>query len=231
MDSSSSSLISDATAIVKAVGIIVAGLWAAWTFHKLQKPLAAELENRRRLIDVQKARFENEDLRAQLLGHQPNPDFSLEVASVADASSPNPLLTVTVAIANKGTQNFEISFSKSTLTVARLEIADGAQQVTRIQRLAPWLVDEDSDELKHFDSRTFRAGAVRRMVFAVPSSGSGLYLLQFRALYRRIPFDDDNRRNASTGDWVDAIEQTIYSAGAETSVRSRGTSVVPAKLD
>jgi hypothetical protein len=50
--------------MIKIVGLAAAGLWAAWTFHKLQRIRAAELENNARLISIQKTTLEQEEIRA-----------------------------------------------------------------------------------------------------------------------------------------------------------------------
>ncbi len=205
-------LLSHAADLLKAVGMVGAGFWAAWTFHKLQKPLAAELENRKKLVDVQKARLEQEDLRAQLLSHQPNPDITLQATHYPDDASPRKTyLSVTVTIANRGTQNFEIVFSESTVTIARLETTPrGKQSAVTVQRVSPWLLGDDTDDLQPFPERSFRVGAVRRMVFVTRCSEAGVYLLQFRAKYRRMLFDDDPRKGDPTAVWVDAVEQSVY---------------------
>jgi hypothetical protein len=65
--------------MIKIVGLAVGGLWAAWTFHKLQRIRAAELENNARLISIQKTTLEQEEIRARLLRQQPQLDIQLEV--------------------------------------------------------------------------------------------------------------------------------------------------------
>jgi hypothetical protein len=214
----SSLLLTHAADLLKAIGMVCAGLWVAWTFHKLQKPLAAELDNRKKLVDVQKGRLEQEGLRAELLGHQPNPEISIQVTHYPDdSSSGHAFLAVTVMIANRGTQNFEILFTDSTVAVARLEtVRGGKQRAAEVHRAAPWLLGEENDDLQSFGARAFRAGAVRRMVFVVRCPSSGLFLVQFRATYRRLLFDDD-RRTKDKGVWVDAVEQSIYAIAAERS--------------
>ena len=46
--------VSDFRDIVESVGIAAGGLWAAWTFHKLQKVRSAEIENRKGLLDIRR---------------------------------------------------------------------------------------------------------------------------------------------------------------------------------
>ena len=62
--------------IIKMVGLVAGGLWAAWTFHKLQRVRAAELENNARLTAIQKSSMEQEELRTRLLRHSLSSIFS-----------------------------------------------------------------------------------------------------------------------------------------------------------
>jgi hypothetical protein len=49
--------------VVKMIAFVVAGLWAAWTFHKLQKVRAAELDNNRKLVETKKSKIEHEEIK------------------------------------------------------------------------------------------------------------------------------------------------------------------------
>jgi len=212
----SSLLLTHAADLLKAVGMVSAGLWVAWTFHKLQKPLAAELDNRKKAVDVQKGRLEQEGLLAGLLGQQPNPEIGIQVTHHADDSSPGHVfLIVTVTIANRGTQNFEMQFTESAVAVARLKAGrGGGLHAAEVCRAAPWRLDDRKADLQMFPLRSFRAGAVRRMVFVARCASPGLFALQFQAGYRRIPFDDDPRPE-SEGPWIGAVEQAFYAIGAQ----------------
>jgi hypothetical protein len=50
----------------KMVGLVVAGVWAAWTFYRLQKTRAAELGNNKTLVETEKARAETEKTRLEI---------------------------------------------------------------------------------------------------------------------------------------------------------------------
>jgi len=43
------------------VGLVASGLWAVWTFHKLQRVRAAELDDNQKLTAIQKSRIEQEE--------------------------------------------------------------------------------------------------------------------------------------------------------------------------
>jgi len=58
------------------VGLVAGGLWAAWTFQKLQRVRAAELA-------LQKSSIEQEELRTRLLRQQPQLDIQIDVAEMA----------------------------------------------------------------------------------------------------------------------------------------------------
>src|SRR6266851_609684 len=51
------------TEIAKIVGLVSAGVWTAWTFHRLQKIRPAELANNKILTDIEKGRIEIEKSR------------------------------------------------------------------------------------------------------------------------------------------------------------------------
>jgi hypothetical protein len=208
---------------LKAIGMVGAALWVAWTFHKLQKPLAAELENRKTLIDIQKGTLEKEELRTQLLGRQPNPEITLEISHYTDeASLAHAYVVVSVTIANRGTRNFEIEFPESTIAIARVSIgADGELKIIEAHRSAPWYIGDKQDKLERLPNRGFRVGAVRRMVFVMRCGAPGIYLVQFQAPYVRTLFEDDTRKTDRGAQWIEAVEQAIYQIpGSETPRKS-----------
>src|SRR4051794_31035679 len=89
--------------IVKGVGLAAAGLWAAWTFRKLQKARTAELE-------VEKLRIEREEFRTRILRQQPQLAIQLNVEETASpAQRCLSLLCVSVVLKNEGDQNLLVS--------------------------------------------------------------------------------------------------------------------------
>src|SRR5215470_12122294 len=88
--------------IIKIVGLVAGGLWAAWTFHKLQRVRAAELENRARLTAIQKSATEQEELRTRLLRQQPQLDIQLNVSEAGPVTETcKSSLCVTVTLENQ----------------------------------------------------------------------------------------------------------------------------------
>jgi hypothetical protein len=54
------------TEIGKMAGLVVAGLWTAWTFNRLHKVRAAELANNKTLIEIEKGRMDIEKSRVEI---------------------------------------------------------------------------------------------------------------------------------------------------------------------
>jgi hypothetical protein len=206
--------------IIKMAGLVAGGLWAAWTFHKLQRVRAAELENNAKLAAIQKSSIEQEELKTRLLRQQPQLDIQLNVAETApltetDKSS----LCITVVLKNEGEQNLEVDFLPSALTIGRIVFGADGMQVSEVHRFKPFyfavLSDSDaliSDELQCMASRILRVGQKRNMALAIlPVQVPGAYAVQFHAVYRRVPFDGEEPfREAPVQ--INAIEQTFYFA-------------------
>src|SRR5205823_5038677 len=88
--------------IIKMIGLVAAGLWAAWTFHKLQRVRAAELQNQATLTTMEKTRAEQEELRTRLLRQQPQLAVQLNVTEIASATETyQSVLCVTVILKNE----------------------------------------------------------------------------------------------------------------------------------
>src|SRR5438046_5033025 len=110
----------DISEIVKMAGVVAGGLWAAWTFQKLQKVRAAELENNQKLTEIQKLRTEQEELRMRLLRQQPQLAMDLHVTETASPiASYKSFLCITVTLNNEGEQNLDVQFGSSALTIGR----------------------------------------------------------------------------------------------------------------
>jgi hypothetical protein len=54
------------TEIGKMVGLLVAGFWTAWTFHRLHRVRAAELANNKTLTEIEKGRIDIEKSRTEI---------------------------------------------------------------------------------------------------------------------------------------------------------------------
>lgn len=198
--------------IVKMVTVVVAGFWAAWTFHKLEKVRAAELQNRRTEADIQKSRVDQQEGMTRLLRQQPQLAIDFDVTETpANAGTYKSFLGVCVTVKNEGEQNLNIEFGLSPLTVCRKIFRKNGEETFEIQTFsAPVFLAGQEDV---FRERILRAGQKRRMALAVLGvTEPGAYLLQFRVAYYRFPFDGENRETADKGTVIHAIEQTIYFA-------------------
>jgi hypothetical protein len=205
--------------IIKMVGLVAGGLWAAWTFHKLQRVRAAELENNATLVAIQKSSIEQEELRTKLLRQQPQLDIQLDVVEKAPLTDTyKSSLCVTVILKNEGEQNLEVEFFPSALTIGRIVFDKGGMQVLDVYRFQPisFAADDDdfppSDEPHFMGRRRFRVGQKRKIALGVlPIQVPGAYIVQFQTVYERVPFDGEEPFSEGSIQ-INAIEQTIYFA-------------------
>src|SRR5262249_17146062 len=110
---------------IKVLGLVAAGFWTAWTFHRLQKTREAELKNKKLIIDLEKARIEVEKTRIEsaeererFLRQQPVLAIELEVAQDPNFDTDRQrVLCVSVKIKNEGQQDLVMEFKEYTLTV------------------------------------------------------------------------------------------------------------------
>jgi hypothetical protein len=207
------SLLGQIPAIITAVGLIGGGLWAVWTFHKLQKVRAAELVNNEKLTAIQKSRIEQEELRTRLLSQQPQLAIELNVTETASLTETcKSFLCVTVTLKNEGEQNLRVDFDASALSIGRIVFKKNGEQTIDVRRFGPSYFTSDSDEPQFLPYRIFRVGQKRQMVLAVlPVTEPGEYIVQFHALYSREAFDGEKPSREGTYR-IDATEQTVYFA-------------------
>ena len=140
--------------------LAVGGLWAAWTFHKLQRVRAAEIDNKVKLAGIDKSRIEQEELRTRLLRQQPQLAVEFNVAETASLPETSKgFLCVTVTLKNEGEQNLEVAFDDSALTVGRIVFEkNGRQTIRDVHRSGPWYFAPNSNKPEALPSRILRAG-------------------------------------------------------------------------
>lgn len=205
--------------IVKMLGLVSGGLWAAWTFHKLQKVRAAEIDNNQKLSQIQKASIEQEEIRTRLLRQQPQLAIHIKAVEMAPVTEGGKtLFCITVTLKNEGEQNLKVDFDRSALTVGRIGFTKtGEQEIQTVHRFRPSYFAAETDDPQEFTYRIFRAGQARQMALAaVPVIEPAAYMIQFHARYGRMPFDGDT----SSGEehlLIDAIEQTFFLATGKPS--------------
>jgi hypothetical protein len=173
--------------LIKSVGLVVAGLWAAWTFYRLKKITDANL-------GIASKQMINEEQSRKLLSAQPQLVVqlnALEIPSPADQYKS--VLSITVTLSNLGTQNLLVRFRKHTLSVAKIEIGEvGPQSIRNVQFFAPLYFDNGSDNPKQLPFRIMRVGQVRKTVLAtIPVDEPCAYFIQFFASYWREPFHSE----------------------------------------
>lgn len=200
--------------LVEMAALVVGGLWAAWSFHKLQKARGAEVGINVEVATLRKLQLEIENDKRRHLREQPALGIALEAHEVIDASETSgSVLCVTATLKNEGELNLEVMFDESALTVGRLVHDEHHRQsVKDLRRSSHWYLAPDGKKGEAFlAERIFRIGQTRRIPFAVQLRDAGVYLVQFQATYNKVPFDDEkaSRREPVA---ITALEQTIYVA-------------------
>jgi hypothetical protein len=200
--------------IITMVGLIGGGLWAVWTFHKLRKVRSAELAIQESLAATQKSRIEEEELRRRLLSQQPQLAIELSVTETASPTETyKSFLGVTVTLKNEGEQNLQVDFDTSALSIGHIVFEKNGEHITDVRRFGPKYFTSHSKKPQFVPYRIFRVGQKRQIVLAVlPVTEPGGYLVQFHALYSKVPFDGEEPSSEGTNPIIDATEQTVYFA-------------------
>jgi hypothetical protein len=198
--------------LVKALGLLISGLWAAWTFQRLQRVRAAKLEIDEKSSRIRTSRLEQQASRTKLSAQQPQLSVNLMITEDRSPSSEyKSLLCVTVAMTNHGEQNLEALFEPSALTIATISFrTDETSSMKVVLRTCPIYISADTDDPQVMRTRVFRSGQTRKMGIAVlPVTELSTYFIQFQVIYHKIPFDGENPPRANPV-YINAIEQAFY---------------------
>jgi hypothetical protein len=205
---------------IKVFGLVAAGFWTAWTFHRLQKTREAELKNKKMIIEAEKARIEAEKIRiesaegsARFLHQQPVLAIELEVAQDPNFDIDRQrVLCVSVKIKNEGQQDLVMEFNENTLMVGRVDLGCGSElslKFTEIRRFRAVGFNR-AGELEPISRRRFRVGATRRMALAALPATPGVYFVEFRASYRSVPPLQERDEDSGSELLRGAFEQNFF---------------------
>jgi hypothetical protein len=180
--------------LVKLIALLAGGLWAIWTFHKLQRAREAEININVKVASLRKSQLEFESDKRKRLREQPVLAISLAVHEVIGTSGESgSILRVTVILKNEGDLNLDVTFDESALTVGRIVQDEHHRQSVRdVRRACRWWFPPDGNKAEALeDPQVFRIGQARTIPFAVHIATPGVYLVQFQATYQKRPFDDE----------------------------------------
>jgi hypothetical protein len=201
-----------ASEIVKTIGLVVAGLWTAWTFHRLQKERAAEIANNKQLAETEQAASANAETMRKLASQQPVMKIDLQVSEHGIATEKSDLgLSVQAHIKNEGQQDFVLQFDDIALTVARVEPSFGERPMLKdVKHFGAWYFNENG-KFEQIETRRFRAGSARHLALATFPVSKGVYFIQFQASYYQVPFVEEPPRDGqSKSEARGAYEQMFY---------------------
>ena len=124
-------------------------------------------------------------------------------------------LLIIITLGNQGQQNIEVDFLPSALTIGRPIFNKDGVGAIDVLRFGPsyFAVIGDgpsiSDEPQPMTQRRLRVGDKRKMALAVlPIQMPGPYIVQFHAVYRKLPFDGEEPFIEEPVQ-INAIEQTL----------------------
>lgn len=214
-----SAIVETIASSVDAVGLVVGGLWVAWTFHKLQRVRAAEVDVQKTLADTQKTTAETLELDHRRVSQQPNLEVTFsQMVEHETPESDCTYLAVTTDLLNSGSRNLQVDFSDATMTLARFDLLDRRlRRVSDVHRTGPGYFRDGGDQIAEMPYRILRAGQRRRMVTLLPAPRPGVYLVEFRALYRMLPFEGEDVAGEVDCWVIDAVEQALVAVGLEHS--------------
>src|SRR5690242_9968339 len=189
---------------VEATAIAIGGLWAAWTFQKLQSVRAADAEINQKIA----ASRESE---RRLLSEQPNLEITFSnISEYYSVSSEDATLAISVDVQNSGVRNLQIVFHKASLTVGRVQRFDSSSKaLVDVHRMSPYWLPYSGSKLEVMPSRIFRAGQRRSIVFVLAVGTPGLYFVQFQAPYASLPFEGEPVDDEDESLWINAIEERL----------------------
>jgi hypothetical protein len=199
---------------VETLAIVGGGLWAVWTFHKLQSVRAAEAKIANSQRDADKSATETRESERRLLSQQP--DLDVAFSEIAEHLWPEIedrgfFLTVAISLRNRGTRNLAVDFDQAAFTVARYDLTcKSLDHMLDVYRTGAHILGERGNELLDVPYRILRVGQERQMAFLAPIPHAGLYLVQFRALYYMIPFDNEESDGAQPVP-IQAVQQRVLS--------------------
>jgi hypothetical protein len=170
--------------LAETIAIAVGGLWAAWTFHKLQRTRASEAE-------LNKSLTETRESERRLVAQEPN--LEVEVVEVVEhyvSGTEKGYLAVTVQLSNSGLRNLAVTFEESALRVGRVQPGDeSSKRLLDVNRAGARYFPEHGNKLEQMPPRIFRVGQHRRMLLLARISEPGLYFVQYQVMYQAIEFD------------------------------------------
>jgi hypothetical protein len=219
-----SEIVHSVAEIITATGLISGGLWTAWTFQKLQRVRASELEINQGRSNLQNSRLQREELTARLLGQQPQLAIGLSISEeVSPLEDYQSVLCITATLKNEGQQNLDVDFYPSSLIVATIAAnttqEDGTPTFEDVHRFSPGYFSLEEDALQVWPSRILRAGQMRRIAIGVlPVPKPEAYFIQFQVAYKRTPFDGEKKLDAGQLTTINAVEQTLYVASGGRSI-------------
>jgi len=203
---------------LKVISTVTIGLWAAWTFHKLQKVRKAELD-----LEVDAAKIKSEHMvqketEARLLALQPQLGIDLALTEAPlPSEQAKSCLRVTVTLRNEGTSNLQVEFEGAPLMVGRI-VSTGDAKIDHVLPYEHFYLAPKTAKQRRAGYRVFRVGQKRQFDFLIPIPEPGAYFVQFAAWYYRIPFDrethEDDSKSESTSEApsIFAYEQKIFLA-------------------
>ncbi|MCD9512124.1 hypothetical protein [Photobacterium phosphoreum] len=165
--------------LVLTIAILVGGLWTLYTFDALQMKYKAEQDLENAKSDLNKVHLELKDLQDKIDGTDSS---FIEIKSQQFNYKQDRFgLIINVLVQNTGTNDVDMSWDYTPLTVYHVESRNGDEQKLT-NKLTPQIYNGISDGNKSILEKLFLfVGAKKELSFFVEVENPGLYYVLFSA--------------------------------------------------
>lgn len=188
---------------VIASGIIVSGIWAFHTFDILSQKEVAEANLQKTNSDLDKAKLELQELRDKIDGTISS-DIMIDVEQYALSDSRVGLI-INVTVKNNGTQDIDMTWSKTPIKVYKLDHKDDLVSSNAVLQppLYRSLKTKNSNNEKNIsiDNLYLFVGAKKNLSFFTEVEADNLYYIAFEAEVDAT-IKDSLKMHGKTGVWL-----------------------------
>lgn len=164
-----------------AVGIVVSGIWAFYTFDILSQREVAEASLKKTNSDLEKARLELKELRDKIDGTISS-DITIDIEQ-HDLDSSKKGIIINVTIKNNGTQDIDMTWENTPIKIYKLKHKDDL--VASSEVLTPYLYrslkTNDNESNISINNLYLFVGAKKSLSFFVKVEPMTLYYIAFES--------------------------------------------------
>ncbi|MCG7499343.1 hypothetical protein MHO82_20980 [Vibrio sp. Of7-15] len=184
--------------LILAIAVLFGGAWTLYTFDALNQKEKALQELDQTEQNLKKAKLELKDLQDKIDGTDSS---FIEIShEQIKLSNGNIGVIVNVLVQNTGTNDVDMKWKKSPLSVYKVETRNGDEQRLS-NELTPKIYDDVFPKKKYLQNLYLFVGAKKHLSFYVELSDPGLYYLMFKAKTDKELSDKLKKAGKSNGIW------------------------------